>query len=67
MWIECSWCDMILPIYEVDPVSAKYAPMEDWICWECAFDLQRETCEDEAPEDDSGDYDEPWYDGDDDE
>lgn len=50
MWFQCIYCEMILPLYEVDPVSAKYIPMKDWICGECAWDLSQEHCD--YPDDD---------------
>lgn len=49
MWFECAICEMILPLYEVGPVSAKFLPIEDWICLECEADCVREHCEE--PED----------------
>ena len=49
MWFQCCYCEMILPLYEIDPISAKYTPMDDWICLDCADDLMREHCEE--PED----------------
>lgn len=47
MWFECAWCGYLLPLYLMDNDSAKYMPMEDCVCQECAWDLQREHCEDE--------------------
>lgn len=45
MWFECCGCEMILPLYEVATDSAKYAPMEDWVCQECAYDAMLEHAE----------------------
>jgi len=35
MWFECSQCGMILPLYLMDPDSARYVPFGDWFCWYC--------------------------------
>ena len=49
MWFECSCCEQILPLYFIDSDSAKYEPMEDWICFDCAWDMKMEHHEDGEP------------------
>lgn len=54
MWFECCMCEQILPIYFVDDESAKYSPLDELVCFDCADDCRREHCEEE----DDG----PWED-----
>lgn len=50
MWFECVMCEHILPIYEVDPESAIWSPLDELVCFDCAWDARMEHCEEDEEE-----------------